>query len=59
LPERAESVVWLFFLLGWYPSFIIFAHFLVDEKIQNCRPPSDSMAMVFVNHQPVGNAEYL
>ncbi|MCC8999792.1 MAG: DUF6056 family protein [Candidatus Contendobacter sp.] len=34
LPERAESVVWLLFLLGWYPSFIIIAHFLAGEKIQ-------------------------
>ncbi|MDQ1337026.1 MAG: hypothetical protein QG552_3976 [Thermodesulfobacteriota bacterium] len=34
LPERAESVVWLLFLLGWYPSFIILFHFLVDAKIE-------------------------
>lgn len=34
LPDRAESVVWLLFLLGWYPSFMIIAHFLVGEKIQ-------------------------
>ena len=34
LPDRAESVVWLLFLLGWYPSFIIVSHFLVGEKIQ-------------------------
>ncbi|MFZ1639963.1 MAG: DUF6056 family protein [Candidatus Contendobacter sp.] len=34
LPDRAESVVWLLFLLGWYPSFIILAHFLVGQKIQ-------------------------
>ncbi len=33
LPERAESVVWLLFLLGWYPSFIIIAHFLIGDKI--------------------------
>ncbi|MFO1421891.1 MAG: DUF6056 family protein [Candidatus Competibacteraceae bacterium] len=34
LPDRAESVVWLLFLLGWYPSFIIVAHFLIGQKIQ-------------------------
>lgn len=34
LPERAESVVWLLFLLGWYPSFIIISHSLAGEKIQ-------------------------
>lgn len=28
LPGRAESVVWLWFLLGWYPSFLILAHAL-------------------------------
>ncbi|MDG4596353.1 MAG: DUF6056 family protein [Candidatus Contendobacter sp.] len=33
LPDRAESVVWLLFLLGWYPSFIILAHFTVGQKI--------------------------
>ena len=34
LPERAESVIWLVFLLGWYPSFIIIAHFLAGDNIQ-------------------------
>lgn len=34
LPERAESVVYLLFLLGWYPSFIILGHFLVRDRIQ-------------------------
>lgn len=34
LPERAESVVWLLFLLGWFPSFIIFTHYLMGEKIK-------------------------
>lgn len=34
LPERAESVVYLLFLLGWYPSFIILAHFLIGDKTQ-------------------------
>ncbi|MFO1422663.1 MAG: DUF6056 family protein [Candidatus Competibacteraceae bacterium] len=33
LPDRAESVVWLLFLLGWYPSFIILTHFTVGRKI--------------------------
>jgi len=48
LPERAESVVWLFFLLGWYPSFIIFAHFLVDEKIQTADHRLIPLAMVLL-----------
>lgn len=34
LPERAESVVLLLFMLGWYPSFIILAHFLAGPRIQ-------------------------
>ena len=33
LPERAESVVLLLFLLGWYPSFVILAHFIAGESI--------------------------
>jgi len=33
LPERAESAVYLLFLLGWYPSFIILVHFLGGDKI--------------------------
>ncbi len=31
LPERAESVVWFVFLLGWYPSFIIIFHYLAGD----------------------------
>lgn len=31
LPERAESIVWLVFLLGWYPSFIILLHYVVGD----------------------------
>lgn len=27
LPERAESVVHLLFLLGWYPSFLVLMHY--------------------------------
>ncbi len=34
LPERAASVVWLSFMLGWYPSFVILFHFLAGDKIQ-------------------------
>jgi hypothetical protein len=33
LPERAESVIYLLFLLGWYPSFIILGHFLAGDRI--------------------------
>lgn len=35
LPERAESVVFLFFLLGWYPSFLILGNFLAADHIRN------------------------
>lgn len=34
LPERAESVVLLLYMLGWYPSFIIVAHYFWREKLQ-------------------------
>ena len=35
LPERAESVVYLLFLLGGYPSFIILGHYLVGDRLQH------------------------
>lgn len=35
LPERAESVVFLLFLLGWYPSFLILGHFIAGDGIRN------------------------
>jgi hypothetical protein len=35
LPERAESVVLLLFLLGWYPSFLILGHFIAGDGIRN------------------------
>ena len=35
LPERAESVVYLLFLLGWYPSFLIVGNFLAADKVNN------------------------
>ena len=31
LPDRAESVIWLLFLLGWYPSFLILGHWVVQS----------------------------
>jgi hypothetical protein len=31
LPERAESTVWLVFLIGWYPSFIILLHYATGD----------------------------
>ena len=34
LPERAESVLWLLFLLGWFPSAIILAHCLTGETLE-------------------------
>lgn len=33
LPERAESVVALVFLLGWYPSFVVLAHYGFGDKL--------------------------
>ena len=33
LPERAESVVFLLFMLGWYPSFVIAAHWLAGPAV--------------------------
>lgn len=32
LPERAESVVYLLFLIGWPPSFVIIAHWLMGDN---------------------------
>lgn len=33
LPERAESTLWILFLLGWYPSFVILAHYLGGAQV--------------------------
>lgn len=51
LPERAESVVYLLFLLGWYPSFIILIHFLIGDKIQldNNRPILPAAALLLIS----------
>lgn len=48
LPERAESVIWLLFILGWYPTFIIIVHFLVGDKIQAADQRLVSFAMVLL-----------
>lgn len=32
LPERAESVIYLLFLIGWPPSFVIIAHWLMNNN---------------------------
>jgi hypothetical protein len=37
LPERAESVVWLLFLLGWFPSAVILAHWCGEAALE---PPT-------------------
>jgi hypothetical protein len=34
LPERAESVVWLLFLLGWFPSAVILAHWRGEAALE-------------------------
>jgi len=33
LPERAESILWVFFLLGWLPSGVVLAHGLAGETL--------------------------
>jgi hypothetical protein len=33
LPERAESVLWLFFLLAWFPSATILTHWLAGDGL--------------------------
>ena len=48
LPERAESVIWLLFMLGWYPTFIIIVHFLVGDKIQIADQRLISLATVLL-----------
>lgn len=48
LPERAESVIWLLFLLGWYPTFIIIVHFLAGNKIQITDQRLVSLAIVLL-----------
>ena len=32
LPERAESVVYLLFLLGWFPAALILGHYLLGNR---------------------------
>jgi hypothetical protein len=48
LPERAESTVWLVFLLGWYPSFIIIFHYTVGDHAANFFEPFKRLAVVFL-----------
>jgi len=48
LPERAASVVWLLFILGWYPSFVILFHFLVGDKIQIIKHRMVQVAVVLL-----------
>lgn len=33
LPERAESVLWVLFLVGWFPSAVVLAHWLAGEAL--------------------------
>jgi hypothetical protein len=33
LPERAESVLWVLFLLGWLPSAVVLAHWVGGEAL--------------------------
>lgn len=48
LPERAESVIWLLVMLGWYPTFIIIAHCLAGDKIQRVDQRLVSPALVLL-----------
>lgn len=41
LPERAESVVYLLFLLGWFPAALITGHYL----LRNMPAPSGSLTL--------------
>jgi hypothetical protein len=38
LPERAESVVYLAFLLGWFPSFVVLAHGIFGARLERWAP---------------------
>jgi hypothetical protein len=51
LPERAESVVYLLFLLGWYPTLIILAHWLIGDGLQRIdrRWVAPAAALLLIN----------
>lgn len=55
LPERAESTVWLVFLLGWYPSSIIIFHFLVGSCPVSVFEPVKRFLVVFLLISMVGS----
>ena len=44
LPERAESVVALAFLLGWFPSFVIVAHAIAGPRVASAGPAACNIA---------------
>jgi hypothetical protein len=44
LPERAESVVALVFLLGWFPSFVIVAHAIIGPRAASAGPAARNIA---------------
>lgn len=51
LPERAESVVYLLFLLGGYPVLIILAHWLIGDGLQRIdrRWVAPAAALLLIN----------
>lgn len=55
LPERAESVVWLVFLLGWYPSFIIVFHYVAGDYVAKFSDFSRRMAVLALVLSIVGS----
>jgi hypothetical protein len=38
LPERAESVVYVAFLLGWFPAFVVLAHRAFGARLERSAP---------------------
>lgn len=48
LPERAESVVYLMFLLGWYPSVIVLYHRFLPDRTPSHSPFVTRWALVLL-----------
>ncbi|MFZ1324858.1 MAG: DUF6056 family protein [Candidatus Contendobacter sp.] len=54
LPERAESVIWLLFLLGWYPVFMVIVHFWIGDHLQRMSRRWILLAMVLLSVSLLG-----
>ena len=59
LPERAESVVALVFLLGWFPSFIVLAHYLLGRQAGSGRRSTCRDRRCSSLHRAAGLAQHL